>query len=194
MKNQTLIERILELENDISVIIGMLSEFRVDVREKNEMAYEYGLEVYKKTSLFRGDRVNDEMNDTRKSFEALGFFECLFRALTDEQRQETYRHTPIETLAETIRCALKRCEEVEWKDIESAPRDTLILVCPNMGMPFVGDIWHKDCSKRTDIEEDELVRVRLPDGRIWSSNINWLQCWQPLPKAPQSHVSKLEEQ
>lgn len=46
MKNQTLIERVLELENDISVIVGMLSELRMDVREKNEMAYEYGLEVY----------------------------------------------------------------------------------------------------------------------------------------------------
>jgi hypothetical protein len=68
-----------------------------------------------------------------------------------------------------------------WQPIETAPRDTIILMLPKIGLPFVGDIWARDCARRSDIEADELVRHMLPNGVIWNCEVNEIESWQPLP-------------
>ena len=67
----------------------------------------------------------------------------------------------------------------QWQPIETAPRNKNIMLMPICGIPFSGDIWN--CKNRNDIEEDELIRIRCPDGHIFSTPITWATHWQDLP-------------
>ena len=67
----------------------------------------------------------------------------------------------------------------QWQPIDTAPRNKNIMLMPIRGIPFSGDIWN--CKNRIDIEEDELIRIRCPNGRICTLPITWATHWQDLP-------------
>jgi hypothetical protein len=97
------------------------------------------------------------------------------------QRQVTKK-----TTQDLINASRDRLADMDsgWQPIDSAPRDTLILMMPKMGLPFVGDIWARDCVRRSDIDTDELVRHMLPNGVIWNCQVDEIESWRPLPEPP----------
>jgi len=84
-------------------------------------------------------------------------------------------------ISETIKAALEIAQAVkddDWQPIETAPKNTPILILPIIGMGFVGDVW--DCSMRSDIDQDLLVRHRLQNGMIFSMTIDQTEGWKPI--------------
>lgn len=66
-----------------------------------------------------------------------------------------------------------------WQSIHTAPTDRPILILLYLSLPFVGDVW--DCSNRSDIPEDKLIRRRDIGGRIHSYPLNDNYKWTEIP-------------
>ncbi len=101
---------------------------------------------------------------------------------------DAYNKIPhhISSLEHAIRAYLEHDDG--WLDISLAPKNKYIEILPEIGLPFIGDIW--DCSMRNDIKEDKLARLRCWDGHIATmpvtNRLKWRELRLPTPPKGQS--------
>jgi len=89
-------------------------------------------------------------------------------------------------VAETIRRALKRCEALEWKPIETAPKDGTIVL-------LAGHKYGKSCNPMWSGAglccRGEWVGLNTEDDiKDFIGSFGYATHWQPLPEPPKSQI------